>query len=243
MTASPAGGGRHRTAHRRDRRGSLRARVDASAGAPRALGRCFDPPRWSRGTRYVRCRHRARRGRSPTPARPPRPRVRRLVEPQDPRDHVPDLRLLGVAVSGDRRLDLARRVQTDGEPALGGRARASPMPAPSHHRAEVLLGEHRSTAIAFGRCSSSARAMPRATASSRCSSAMSGWVRRRRRGRASPTVGCDIDAPTPHRVSRDRPRDAQHGSDTSVHVLKARAVSRSSSSSSACTSAEISKLL
>src|SRR5579875_2506720 len=96
------------------------------------------------------------RRRQPRPGRPPPQmadgqgeRVRRVRgpgrvgKPQQPGHHARDLRLVGSAAAGDRRLDLARRVQRDryaapGRAQDGHRARLGR----AHDRAHVVLAEH-----------------------------------------------------------------------------------------------------
>ncbi len=64
------------------------------------------------------------------------------IQPQHARDHRSDLRLVGGTVSRDRRLDLARCVQSDRETMLGTqRQRDAARLRGAHHGAEVVLRE------------------------------------------------------------------------------------------------------
>ena len=103
----------------------------------------------------------------------------RRVEPQQPGHHRGDLRLVGAAAAGDRRLDLAGRVQRDRQPAPGGAtACATPLAwaVPITVRTLCWL-KTRSTATASGRCSSSQASMPRSISHSRWRQVRSGGVR------------------------------------------------------------------
>ena len=89
------------------------------------------------------CR-RARRGRSPAPARRRRrPAAAARRQPQQPGHHRRHLRLVGLPGAGDGRLDLARGVQS--RPAAPARAPASTATAAglrgAHHRPDVVLAE------------------------------------------------------------------------------------------------------
>ena len=63
--------------------------------------------------------------------------------PQQPRHHHRDLVLVGPAAAGHRRLDLARRVQRDRQPApRGADDRDRPGLRGAHHGPHVVLAEH-----------------------------------------------------------------------------------------------------
>ena len=68
--------------------------------------------------------------------------ARHLAEPEQAGDHGADLGLVGAAAAGDRRLDLARRVQRDREPTACGHEEGDAAGlGGAHHRLHVVLAE------------------------------------------------------------------------------------------------------
>lgn len=69
--------------------------------------------------------------------------LRRCVEPEQPRDHGADLGLAGPAAAGHGRLDLAGRVQGDGQSAAGRAEHGDGAGlGGAHDRTYVVLAEH-----------------------------------------------------------------------------------------------------